>query len=427
MKLYSPWKRNNHFANLLHAEVCDKICSVEEFKNILLRERSRADREDKCFSLVVFDVKNTETNGGSHSKWLMVDTLTKRLRSADEAGWFDKEKIAVLLHNTLEEGARCFAKDFQKLIVNIGQPFSYTVCIYPDDWYNIDDGKGISGKCNPGDASSKKDSTISHNQILFTKQATREFISLASQPMDIMAENSNRSLHELMVSFLSKNPAWKRIIDVAGSTVIIIVISPLFFFVSLLIKIVSPGPVLFKQKRVGYMGKTFTLLKFRTMEVNIDATDHQQHVIKLIKGAAQGGEHSEKPMIKLDDHPHIIPFGKIIRKTCIDEMPQLINVLRGEMSLIGPRPPIPYEVEEYEHWHKRRLDVLPGLTGLWQVSGKNRLTFKEMVSLDIQYSKQLSFWLDIKIILKTPFAIVSQIKDYLMRKKLELIGVTRNA
>jgi lipopolysaccharide/colanic/teichoic acid biosynthesis glycosyltransferase len=108
-------------------------------------------------------------------------------------------------------------------------------------------------------------------------------------------------------------------------------------------------------------------------------------------------------------------------------MPQLINVFKGEMSLIGPRPPIPYEVEEYEQWHKRRLDVLPGLTGLWQVSGKNRLTFKEMVSLDIQYSKQLSLWLDIKILLMTPFAIVSQIKDYLMRKKLELIGVTRNA
>ena len=424
------WKRLISIAHKPQTVVRNGIYSREELRVLIKQERSRADRGGTRFSLVVFDVNKTETNGGSHSKWLVVDTLTRRLRSTDNVGWFDKENIAVLLYNARAEEARCFARDSQKLIVNMGQPFSYisyTAWTYPDDWQNIDDGKGISGKYNPGEASSKQDGTISHNQIPFTKQATSEFINSASQPVDITVGNPNRSLHEAMALFLGKNPAWKRIIDIVGSTVILIVSSPLFIFASIFIKIVSPGPVFFKKSLAGYMGKTFTMLKFRTMKVNSDVTDHQQHVSKLIKGAAQGSEHSEKPMTKLDDHPHIIPFGEILRKTCIDEMPQLINVFKGEMSLIGPRPPIPYEVEEYEQWHKRRLDVLPGLTGLWQVSGKNRLTFREMVSLDIQYGRQLSLWLDIKILLMTPFAIVSQIKDYLMRRKIELIGVTRNA
>ena len=118
-------------------------------------------------------------------------------------------------------------------------------------------------------------------------------------------------------------------------------------------------------------------------------------------------------MIKLEDDPQIIPFGKILRKTCLDELPQLINVLRGEMSLVGPRPPIPYEVEEYLRWHRKRINAVPGMTGLWQVSGKNCLTFNEMVRLDIQYLRQKKPWLDIKILLMTPLVIVSQIKDSL--------------
>jgi lipopolysaccharide/colanic/teichoic acid biosynthesis glycosyltransferase len=120
-------------------------------------------------------------------------------------------------------------------------------------------------------------------------------------------------------------------------------------------------------------------------------------------------------MTKLDDHPHIIPFGKILRKLCIDELPQLIHVLCGKMSMVGPRPPIPYEVDEYLHWHTARFDAIPGITGLWQVSGKNRLTFDQMIRLDIQYSRQLSIWLDIKIILMTPLAIMSQVKDSFKR------------
>ena len=145
------------------------------------------------------------------------------------------------------------------------------------------------------------------------------------------------------------------------------------------------------------------------MKVNCDPSVHRQYYARLINGC-KNGDDSDECMLKLDNHdPQIIPFGQLLRKTCLDELPQLVNVLRGEMSLVGPRPPIPYEVAEYSKWHNGRFDAVPGMTGLWQVSGKNRLSFKEMVRLDIRYSRDLSFIGDVKILLMTPLAIISEL------------------
>ena len=206
--------------------------------------------------------------------------------------------------------------------------------------------------------------------------------------------------------YVRKMPTWKRSMDIIGSLLALIIFSPLFILIAALIKIVSPGPIFFKQERMGYGGKKFTFLKFRSMKVNSDASFHQKYYRQLItddKGRCS-------PMAKLDgSNPHIIPFGKLLRKTYLDELPQLINVLRGEMSLVGPRPPIPYEVSEYINWHNGRFDAIPGMTGLWQVSGKNKLTFQEMVRLDISYSRNLSFLSDLKILLLTPLAILSDL------------------
>ena len=164
------------------------------------------------------------------------------------------------------------------------------------------------------------------------------------------------------------------------------------------------APVFFKQERVGLSGKRFQLFKFRTMKVKNNDSIHRGYVKELINGDSDG----DKPMIKLDDS-RIIPMGKFIRVTFFDELPQLINVFRGEMSLVGPRPCIPYEAEEYLRWHTRRFDITPGLTGLWQVSGKNMTTFKEMIRFDITYTVKRSFLLDTLILLKTPLVIVDQI------------------
>jgi len=206
-------------------------------------------------------------------------------------------------------------------------------------------------------------------------------------------------------------PAWKRAIDVAGSLFGIIVLSPLFLIMAAYIKIVSPGPVFFKQKRVGYCGKEFTIWKFRTMRMEAESAIHENYATSLIKSDAR--------LTKLDTYqdPRIIPLGNILRQTGVDELPQLLNVLRGDMSLVGPRPDPLYSAREYRSWHRARLDVVPGMTGLWQVSGKNRTTFSQMIRLDITYARSQSFWLDGRILTLTPSAILQQVKDGFVRQK----------
>jgi len=195
--------------------------------------------------------------------------------------------------------------------------------------------------------------------------------------------------------------------DIFVSASFLMLFSPLLLATALLIKCVSPGPVLFRQQRVGYGGEAFTLLKFRTMHVNADDSVHRKLLEQMVESAQEDGD--GVPMTKIKNDPRIIPFGNFLRKSCIDEMPQFFNVLIGDMSLVGPRPPIAYELKRYAAWHNGRFDAVPGITGLWQVSGKNRLTFKQMARLDIRYSRQMSFWLDLKILFLTPLVIVQQI------------------
>ena len=192
----------------------------------------------------------------------------------------------------------------------------------------------------------------------------------------------------------------KRMFVFFVALLVLLLVSPLMLVTAVFIKLTSPGPVFFKQERVGLMGEVFVMYKFRTMEVKADTGMHQDHITDLINNG--------QPMVKIDDHHRLIPCGKILRRLFIDELPQLINVIQGDMSLVGPRPAIPYEVQAYAEWHRKRLLAFPGMTGLWQVSGKNRLTFEQMVWLDIQYAKQCSFWLDLKILCKTPWTVVRE-------------------
>jgi lipopolysaccharide/colanic/teichoic acid biosynthesis glycosyltransferase len=210
--------------------------------------------------------------------------------------------------------------------------------------------------------------------------------------------------------FVRKIPLWKRLMDIIGAVFCLVIFAPLMLVIAGIIKLVSSGPVFFKQTRIGYGGKPFQFWKFRTMKVDADTCTHRNYLSELINGCSDA-EDSGKPMAKLDPNDsQIIPSGKFLRSTCLDELPQLVNVLCGEMSLVGPRPPIPYEVKEYLRWHNGRFDMVPGMTGLWQVSGKNRLTFKEMIRLDIRYTRSISFWSDLKILIKTPLAIIDHLK-----------------
>ena len=198
---------------------------------------------------------------------------------------------------------------------------------------------------------------------------------------------------------------WKRALDVLLILLALPVLAPLALLIALLIRSGSRGPVLFKQERVGFQGRRFMCFKFRTMFVDADMATHQGHLLQLMK--------SNAPMQKMDSEgdPRIIPFGVWFRASGLDELPQLINVLRGEMSLVGPRPCLPYEYDQYLPWQKERFQTVPGLTGLWQVSGKNKTTFVEMVVLDIMYAKNKTLWWDLKIILMTVPALFIQMRE----------------
>lgn len=200
--------------------------------------------------------------------------------------------------------------------------------------------------------------------------------------------------------------ALKRCLDIIGSMSAVLAFLPIFAAIAILIKLTSRGPVLFCQKRVGQFGRPFDFYKFRSMYADNDPGVHRDYVTKLIEGA----KHVQQPngMYKLVNDPRVTPMGRLLRKTSLDELPQFINVLVGDMSLVGPRPPLPYEYERYRSWHRRRvLEMKPGLTGLWQVNGRSRTTFDEMVRMDLRYARRQSLWLDLKIILQTPAAIFS--------------------
>ena len=200
-------------------------------------------------------------------------------------------------------------------------------------------------------------------------------------------------------------PTWKRVLDICGATAALLLLGPIMFLISLVIKLVSPGPIFFRQERVGYNGKTFNCFKFRSMRVETATDVHRLHFESLMS--------SSEPMMKLDlkNDSRLIPMGRLLRSSALDELPQLFNVLRGDMSLVGPRPCIPYEYEGYTDEQKRRVLAYPGLTGLWQVNGKNRTTFEEMVNYDIQYAWSKSLWMDLYILVKTPAVILTQLFD----------------
>ena len=208
--------------------------------------------------------------------------------------------------------------------------------------------------------------------------------------------NRNRKIQA--ATTINPHPLWKKGIDLTGASIGLVVLTPLMIVIAVYIKLASRGPVLFRHKRYGCLGEPLCVLKFRTMHEHKSTNSHREHVMNLLQGGAE--------MRKLNTDSHLIPLGKWLRCTAVDELPQLFNVFKGEMSLVGPRPDV-VPVEKYEDWQRRRFEVLPGLTGLWQVSGKNSTTFEEMNRLDVSYVEERSPWLDLRIVLLTLPAILA--------------------
>lgn len=387
------------------------IGSIHAFQSELKRHEALAERRGHSFSLLLFDI-----DPASHPARLrrLEQAVLQRTRSTDAVGRCADNRLGIILPYCPSTAASRVARDVRNA-APILNTVAYSVTDYPYDkslnmdhrsaWPQTASGAGACCGKIPSDTAQR------HRRAAERWRSGRP----PRDPGTTTGQHAGRrSVHETPAR--CPLPLWKRTIDVVGAALGLVLLSPLFVVVGLFIKSVSKGPVFFRQERVGRMGTTFRMWKFRTYQHNAGGTQHEQYVKSLIHSARQSEDATQPPMQKLDNASGIIPFGNMLRKTCIDELPQLINVLVGDMSLIGPRPPISYEVQQYANWHKRRLCAVPGMTGLWQVNGKNRLTFNEMVRLDIRYSRAISPWLDLGILLKTPLTIASQVRDSLRGK-----------
>jgi len=389
MNSHSFWEYINPFRLLNGGPSIGGIDSPDRFRQIIERERARTDRTGVCFSLVVFRLAGRKRDT-YHTLYHITQLLHARVRASDAVGWSDKASLGALLVGTGEPGARKFGDSVLALLpTGLASPV-VEVYVYP---FSSTTGNGplveeAGGTAAPGSSPPDKD----------TAKSSGEAVSEASgEPLPAV--------------FVRQLPLWKDVLDVIFGVVALILLSPLFLLIAIYIKVVSPGPVFFKQERVGFRGKKFLCWKFRTMKVDNDAKEHEEYLKSLIQGGDQA-------MVKLDakKDPRIIPFGGILRQTGLDELPQLFNVVLGDMSLVGPRPCLPYEAKEYDRWHSERFDTIPGLTGLWQVSGKNRTTFREMMRYDIRYARRMSLRMELQILFVTIPAIIQQIRDH--RKKM---------
>ncbi len=379
------------------------------------QERLRSERYGTPLSLVMIDIDGlldvaARTNRGLSQAFLkqLTGILKNSTRESDIKGWYAEGKVALLVTNTDESGARALVKN---LIRSLADHLSSGGDIQE---------QGVSqfvtlSSLQTGRSYLAKDQLTGLQQSYSVDFASRRratpHSSQRSATLDVAAMTWPFSVEILNQEQVRKlELRVKRAIDIVGSVAGIILSAPLMLVIAPLIKLTSAGPVLFRQERLGFLGKPFTFLKFRSMETDSDPSLHQDYVSNLIKGENDSINKgtAEQPLYKITDDPRITPIGNFLRKSSLDEIPQFFNVLKGDMSLVGPRPPIPYECDEYKGWHCRRvLEVKPGITGLWQVSGRSSTTFDEMVRLDLTYVRTWSLWLDIKIILKTWWAVIS--------------------
>ena len=348
----------------------------------------------------------------------LIIILTKQTRQYDIKHLPCRSKIGLLLMNTCNEDNdfcierlyKQFEKHFKQ--INISDLHRFIKIsgyqLYPrKDNFKIDERSGITMGINPNQEQLFNDSYMIRRERSFR---VADWDINLSNSGSLAVSRTSLSIKNLMdFSSIVSYAKIKRLFDFAGAILFIFLFSPMMIMIAVAIKLTSKGPVLFKQERYGHLGKPFIFLKFRTMHIDSDSSIHENYVKKLING--QNGEINngteDKPFYKMSDDPRVTKIGGFLRATSLDELPQFINVFKGDMSLIGPRPPIQYEVNEYKGWQYRRiLEAKPGITGLWQVSGRNSTTFDEMVKLDIEYAQNVSFLLDLKILFKTIKAVL---------------------
>lgn len=352
------------------------VLEREAFLKMLCVERKRTERSGRRFVLMLLTSHALLTpTAGDPALGRVLAALSRSIRETDIRGWYEESVLGVIF----TEVGDCDGKQVaHALLTKVTRALSEVLTV----------------------------DEIGDVEISFHSFPER----LDQQGSDGHADHWLYPDSTAPIAQKSALRVVKRAVDVAGSVVALAAGLPVFAIVALLIKLTSPGPVLFRQRRLGLGGRAFTFLKFRSMEATPDHRIHEEFMKVFIAGGQAFRQHPRANVtaFKITDDPRVTPIGKILRRTSLDELPQFLNVLMGHMSLVGPRPPIPYEVQCYEIWHRRRLlAVKPGITGLWQVAGRSRVSFDEMVRLDLSYAASWSPWLDTKILLQTPRAVLS--------------------
>jgi len=348
------------------------VLDEQSFRRVIAIERKRTERSKAPFVLMLVEIASQ--NGARQAPALetVMAALLASSRDTDVVGWYKGNSTIGALFTGLVSGeksailmtilTRATSTLREELSFEQFSLISISLHYYPDDWDENGPGRPSNPALYPD----------------LSKQATNK------QPMLVL----------------------KRLIDILGSLFLMIVFFPFCVLIAIAIKMTSRGPILFRQMRVGQHGRQFEFLKFRSMYAQNDTRVHQEYVTKLIKKGAPA-EEAKGNVFKLTGDKRITPLGRFLRKTSLDELPQFINVLVGDMSLVGPRPPIPYELAAYQTWHRRRLlEVKPGITGLWQVTGRSTVDFDAMVRLDLKYATSWTPLLDLKILLRTPLAVI---------------------
>ena len=376
-RLHQP-KLSNSLDPLLEGAPAVNRTPLDEttFQRMIAIERKRTERSKSPFVLMLLEaVSDRGQKSSSNTLRRIATVLIASSRDTDLVGWYkDDAIVGTIFTGLIVNDKRAVLDTFlakvsatlqEELTADEFNQVRISFHLFPDDWDHEKPGRPTNAALYP----------------------------------DLVTDDNGRRTVLIV----------KRVFDIAGSTTMLFLLAPLFLVIALAVKLTSRGPVFYRQQRVGRYGQTFTFLKFRSMFANNDSNVHKEFVTRLIAskpGEAQKSE-SDGSVYKLTNDKRITRVGAVLRRTSLDELPQFLNVLKGEMSLVGPRPPIPYELAAYQTWHRQRLlAVKPGITGLWQVTGRSSVRFDEMVRLDLRYASTWTPLLDLKILLRTPAAVI---------------------
>lgn len=372
-----PAKRSKKASHWLDRVPMRRKVVLEEdtFHAMLALERRRAERSGQSFVLMLLDSSAVIADGnGAAIVEKLAPVVSTAIRGSDVIGWYEKDAVLAVIFTEVNVGENCSITEYlrckvvkalqENLDLALASKLVITVHQFPENWESGRSDRAADVKLYPD---------------VHGGAVKQRFPIIIKRGMDIL-----------------------------GSVALLLILAPILAAIALAIKLTSKGPVIFKQERLGQFGKSFPCLKFRTMFANSDPKIHREYVHSFIAGNVEEktGDDVAALVYKIKDDPRVTPIGRFLRRLSLDEFPQFWNVLRGEMSLVGPRPPLLYEFEAYDFWHRRRvLEVKPGVTGLWQVMGRSRTSFDDMVRMDLRYCQSWSLWLDLKILLATPMAV----------------------